>query len=458
MNVLSLFDGMSCGRIALERAGIKVNKYYSSEIDKYAIQISKKNYPDIIQVGDVCNLDPADFQDIDLLIGGSPCTGFSFAGKQLAFDDPQSVLFFEFVRILEGIKPKYFLLENVRMKKPHVQLITEMLCVSPLLINSSLVSAQSRQRYYWTNIPGVEPPKDKGIVLKDILEDDAVADLVGNMGKRVIRPNIEKGSTLLARDYKGWNNYGMTGVRLNKPLHVGDNIEQVKVRRHEVDIKELQLYILKYFKESGKTKKEVAAELGDKFTTVEHYFRSIGSQYFAIPSEEHWPKLKKILNINDDTWDARIMEFDIKDGVYESTQRVYSEMGKAPTITASNKEQYIEIKQIGIAEGINGHDLLKRVYSKDGKSPTLNTMGGGNREPKIAINEESEAATWRKITCVEAERLQTVPDNYTEGVSNTQRLKMLGNGWTVDVVAHLFEYMKDPVDPKPIPKQLRLYV
>ncbi len=172
---------MSCGQIALDQLGIKVDKYYASEIDKYAIQVTQKNYPNTIQVGDICELDPQDFQDVDLIMGGSPCQGFSFAGKQLAFDDPRSKLFFEFIRLLKAIKPKYFLLENVRMKKEFIDIISEQVSecypeitfgIEPILINSSLLSAQSRQRLYWTNIPGIEQPKDKGIVLKDILENE----------------------------------------------------------------------------------------------------------------------------------------------------------------------------------------------------------------------------------------------------------------------------------------------
>ena len=123
MKVLSLFDGMSCGQLALKKLGIKVDKYYASEIDKYAIQITQKNFPETIQLGDVCNLNPDDFMDVDLILCGSPCQGFSFAGKQLAFDDPRSALFFEFIRLLQAIKPKYFLLENVPMKLEFLQII-----------------------------------------------------------------------------------------------------------------------------------------------------------------------------------------------------------------------------------------------------------------------------------------------------------------------------------------------
>lgn len=174
MNVLSLFDGMSCGRIALERIGIKVDNYYSSEIEPNAIKVTQRNYPDTVQLGDVTKWREWELPKIDLLIGGSPCQGFSFAGKQLNFDDPRSKLFFEYVDVLESVKPKYFLLENVRMKQEYQDIISEYLGVKPIKINSSLVSAQNRIRYYWTNIPGVEQPEDEGILLKDVIENGFV--------------------------------------------------------------------------------------------------------------------------------------------------------------------------------------------------------------------------------------------------------------------------------------------
>lgn len=172
MKILSLFDGISCWYVALERAGIKIDKYYASEIDKYAIEISKKNHPDIIHIGDVCNVNWADYKWIDLLIWGSPCQWFSVAGKMLNFEDPRSKLFFEFVRILKECQPKYFLLENVKMKKEWQDIISSALWVQPIEINSSLVSAQNRRRLYRTNIPNVSQPKDKWILLKDILEQN----------------------------------------------------------------------------------------------------------------------------------------------------------------------------------------------------------------------------------------------------------------------------------------------
>jgi len=533
MKVLSLFDGMSCGRIALDQLGIPVEKYYASEIDKYAIQVSQANYPDIQHVGDICKLDPKDYQDVDLMLAGSPCQGFSFAGKQLAFDDPRSALFFEFIRLLKEIKPKYFLLENVRMKKEFLQVISEQVSecypevlfgIEPIFINSSLLSAQSRQRYYWTNIPGIQEPEDKGIVLRDILEDNYDSDrdksycIDANYSKTGAKPHHYK------------DKYRRQLV--NKPIKVGMNVEEVKVRKHEVNISGLQHLLREMKKESGKTNKQIAEETNMPVTKVEHWFRTDSS--FAIPGDNIWLKLKEVLGIKTEVFDQEVMEFVYRDGVYETKQRVYSDEGKSPTITASNTEQYIETKpkkaydipreilkdnerqrrvydpsgksptilgrsdspkittpkQIGIATDINGHDILKRVYSPDGKSPTVNTCQGGNREPKVvtggairgraydnkgkrmdrdgssvankttqmlelrkddksnaittvgkdsvAVNED---LTWRKLTPLECERLQTVPDNYTNHVSNTQRYKMLGNGWTVAVIKHIFMNM-----------------
>ena len=556
MNVLSLFDGMSCGRIALDRLGIPVDKYYASEIDKYAIQVSEANYPDIIRLGDVCDVKAEDLEPIDLLIAGSPCQGFSFAGKQLAFDDPRSALFFEFVRLLKECKPKYFLLENVRMKKEFLDIISEQVGCEPIFINSALVSAQNRQRFYWTNIPGIEQPEQKGIVLRDILETSTDENPVKNTerNKRHHRNLEDKSLCMTATMYKGAGNNGMTLVPetidnpsefdknldkmtnkdgkaycvtarytaaepensmqrkqrtmvpvMQKPIKVGMNVEQVKVRRHEVDIPGLQECILDHYAKSSKDKKQIAKDLNDKYSTVEHYFRKLGSDFFSIPSEEHWPQLKQILDITTDKFDEQIMEFEYRDGVYETKQRVYSENGKSPTLTAGNSEQYIEThdtpKQVGTAVDINGHDVLKRVYSPDGKSPTVNTCQGGNREPKVVTggairgraydkegkrmdrdgksvankttqmlelrkDAKSNAITtvgkdslvvdkevyWRKLTPVECERLQTVPDNYTDCVSNTQRYKMLGNGWTIETICHIFKNMQLAEDGKDIPR------
>jgi len=303
MNVLSLFDGMSCGQIALEKSGFQVGKYFASEIDKYAIKVAKTNYPDMIHLGDVRDVKADDLPQIDLLIGGSPCQGFSFAGKQLNFDDPRSKLFWEFVRLLKELRPKYFLLENVKMKQQSMDVITEALGVEPIFINSRLVSAQNRQRYYWTNIPMDKLPDDKGIMLKDVLEDGHV--------------DRDKAHCIDANYFKGGN--------------------------------------------------------------LKSYF------------EKH------------------------------RRQLVFSKDG---------------LCHVGDAD-IRGNDNVRRVYHPDGKAPCLTTMGGGHREPKTLTSD----TTWRKLTPLECERLQTVPEGYTAHVSNTQRYKMLGNGWTVDVIAHILKGM-----------------
>ncbi len=361
MNVLSLFDGMSCGRIALDRLGIKVDNYYASEIDKYAMKVSEANYPDIIQIGDVTKINYDELPQIDLIMGGSPCQGFSFAGKQLAFDDPRSALFFCFWRAVKHLKPKYFLLENVRMKKEYLDVISEYMGVEPIMINSALVSAQNRVRYYWTNIPGIEQPEQRGIILRDILEtqtnEKPVKDTERN--QRHYRNNDEKSLCMTATMYKGAGNNGMTLV------------------------------------------------------------------------QETHDKPNKIHDIPKDV---------LKDN--ERQRRVYGKNGKSPTLLARSDTPKVmksdKPLHIGTAVDIKGHDQIKRVYSEDGKSSTLTTCGGGHREPKVAIDN----IYWRKLTPVECERLQTVPDNYTNHVSNTQRYKMLGNGWTIETIAHILKNME----------------
>ena len=277
MNVLSLFDGMSCGQIALNKAGIKYDKYFSSEIDKFAIQVTQHNYPETIQIGDVLNVKGSDLPKIDLMFGGSPCQGFSFAGKRLNFEDPRSKLFFEFVRLRDELKPKYFLLENVKMKKEHEDVITEHMGVEPIRINSKLVSAQSRERLYWTNVPNIEQPEDKGILVKDIL------------------------------DY-----------------------------------------------------------------TTQH--KSLPPK--TIQAQIHYAKN-------------------------------YKATGKAPTLTRE------------LAHG-----------------------WGKNITPKCYIEIKAITGEDRLFTPLECERLQTIPDNYSSIVSNTQRFNLLGNGWTVDVITHIFKNME----------------
>lgn len=219
MKILSLFDGISCARVALERASIKVDKYYASEIKEEAIKVSKDNYPDIIQVGDITKLKGDDFKDIDLLCGGSPCQSFSIAGNREGFDG-KSKLFWEFVRLLREVNPKYFLLENVKMKKEWQDIISKELGVDPININSKLVSAQLRNRFYWTNIPNVGQPEDKGIMLKDILES-------GFTDRQKARAILESESRpLVSKDkmYRRYKKTGFTTIVYEKSIDDKENI------------------------------------------------------------------------------------------------------------------------------------------------------------------------------------------------------------------------------------------
>ncbi|MCK9415217.1 DNA cytosine methyltransferase [Candidatus Dojkabacteria bacterium] len=283
MNVLSLFDGISCGRLALERANIEVDNYYASEIDKYAIQVAQYNYPNNTQLGDVTKVNGSDLPKINLLIGGSPCQGFSFAGKQLNFNDPRSKLFFEFVRLKNECNPEYFLLENVDMKEEYQDIISGYLGVKPIIINSNLVSAQNRKRLYWTNIPIKNLPIDKKLFIKDI--------------------------------------------RLNCAKTSHRNIDIFKQRK----------------------------------TT-------------------------------------NYIQFDPKD------------------------------------KGNNSYDA--RVYFDDKKFGALRASGNVNYI--FCCN-----GNIRRMHPIEWERLQTLPDDYTSCVSNSQRYKMIGNGWTVDIISHIFGFLNN---------------
>lgn len=219
INVLSLFDGISCGRIALERTGIIVDEYFASEIKPHAIKCTQSNYPNTIQLGSVLNVKCSDLPKIDLLIGGSPCKGISRLNKnQEGLEHPESKLFWEYIRLLNELKPKYFLLENTHGNKEATEIITETLGVKPISINSKLVSAQNRPRYYWTNIPGVEQPKDKGITTADIFDySGELADecrvkwLTSESGKNSVskgytRVNpFPKSGCLTANGHRKWN-------------------------------------------------------------------------------------------------------------------------------------------------------------------------------------------------------------------------------------------------------------
>jgi len=382
MNVLSLFDGMSCGQIALDQLGIPVDKYFAAEIDKHAIKVAKANYPDMVHLGDVREVRTkhgglhamnengvGELYDIDLLIGGSPCQGFSFAGQQLNFDDPRSMLFFEYVRLLKALNPRYFLLENVKMKKESQDIISEYLGVEPIEINSNLVSAQNRKRLYWTNIPVDGLPEDKGIVLADILEP------LEDIGQ-------EHYHSMKAVQYMERGN---------------DKWMQAGSRRAD------------RYEQTPDTQKS--------FTLTANIHKGVPYNYFK------------------DTRDAVsglqiVGEADIK--ARESLRRVYDTEGKSPTLMASTGG-HTQPKILQKGRGYNKGGLK----AKDGKTPTISTSAWEHNNHLTY----DEGMSWRKLTPTECERLQTVPDGYTDHVSNTQRYKMLGNGWTVEVIKHIMKGM-----------------
>ena len=350
MNVLSVCDGISCGRVALERAGVDVRKYYASEIDKYAIAITQHHYPDTIQLGDIAKLYYIDNNDgtfsfssekglistpkIDMLIGGTPCTSLSFIGTKIGMRSKeeevytlerylklkengaefigQSYLFWEYVRLLSEINPKYFLLENVRMDKKWADLISKNVGVEPIPINSSFVSAQNRPRLYWTNIPHVEMPKDKGIVLDDIL--DSHAD------------------------------------------------------RRDVAY--------------TKTVQKALPVMQEKYGYIPERFNAYNT--------------------------SRVLE-------------------KARTLTA------------GGSPITSTCATLMFEKCDDGVHEVKNGKLDGCYESKL----EDGRYNIRHLSLLEMERLQTLPEGYTniEGVSDNQRKKTIGNGWTVDVISHIFSYI-----------------
>lgn len=349
MNILSLFDWISCGRLALERAGIQVDKYFASEVDKYAIQIAKKNYPDTMHIGSVIDITYREWIlkspnisaliSIDIIIWWSPCQDLSIAKKDWKWlQGEKSSLFFEYVRLLKEVKPKYFLLENVAsMKKADKEEITRILTeiypdVQCYLINSALVSAQNRKRLYWTNIQWVEQPEDREILLKDILEPP------GEVDERMIVNGKSYSLTALYNGAVEWNSVA-------------------KKQRTMVRV----------------------------------------WQFWNV-----WQ------------WD-----------------RVYSPEWKSVSLSANGG-------------GCGAKTWLYSIYNQAFHEDKAMNLGSNSQC--------ATAKTWqiviqppiiRKLTPIECERLQTLPDNWTEGISNTQRYKAIGNGWTVDVIAHIFSFLKN---------------
>jgi len=354
INVLSLFDGMSCGQVALARAGIRVKDYFASETDKYAIKVCKDNYPNTQHVGDVLQVDTTRLPAIDLLIGGSPCQGFSFAGKQLNFDDPRSKLFFEYVRILKECGSTYFLFENVRMKQEYQDVISECLGVTPIEINSALVSAQNRRRLYWTNIPNVDEPEDKNI---------------------------------------NWGDVRESGIEWS-PMYYSDKAME---------------WIERHGRRKGKKLKIHKPDEKMQMLEASHCKKYSAQRFFGIVDRPAHIKGRR-LNKNNKRQDC--------DKLVNNTQclEVKSNPNKTGCLTTVQKDNVISPLPIG-------------------------------RYPDV-FKELKQGTHYRYITPIECERLQTLPDHYTASVSNTQRYKMLGNGWTVDVIAHIFNSLKRKIQMK----------
>jgi DNA (cytosine-5)-methyltransferase 3A len=390
INVVSLFDGMSCGQIALERAGIKVDNYFASEIDKYGQIVSKANYPNTIYLGDVRNINGKDLPKIDLIIGGSPCQSFSFAGKRKGMStkdeqeiltlqhylqlksegfefEGQSYLFWEYMRLLNECNPKYFLLENVEMGEKWEKVLSKAIEVNGIHINSALVSAQNRKRIYWTNIgmkPSglfgdlqsiIEQPKDKGILLKDILEIEV--DQKYYLSEKLLNHFNNKSSySNFKFDFKPTDGEKkgacLTASMGKMPITQGYIVHNM-------------------MPQSGNPLKGGTG----------HLTRNDGKTYCLDTGNTNAVEILGCDYRNDEGFRFR-------------------ENGKSGTLMARARED------------IYGTGLVKTQ---------LNI---------------------RRLTPLECERLQTVPDNYTNHVSDSQRYKMLGNGWTVDVISHIFSYIE----------------
>ena len=344
MRILSLFDGISCGRLALERAGLPVERYDAFEIDKYAVTVSKKNFPDIVHHGNVFDGDFTKFKGYDLLLGGSPCTYWSIAKKdrETTSDGMGFKLFMEYVRALKESECKYFLYENNYSIHQNIKdEISKYLGVQPIMINSALLSAQNRKRCYWTNIPNVTQPEDLGIMLADVLESGVAWQ--------------DKSYCMTAR-YSG--------------AIISNTLER-------------------------KQRTMIAEPIGAA---------QRGRYVDDNKTEQH-------IEVRED--------------------------GKSNCLTTVQKDTLVcapvRIGQYG--KGGQG----QRIYSVRGKSVTLSANGGGQgaKTGLYKIDLPDGDYIIRKLTPIEAERLQTLPDDYTAGISSTQRYKCIGNGWTVDVIAHI---------------------
>jgi len=398
MVVLSLFDGMGCGMIALRELGVQVDKYYSSEVDKHCIKQVSHNFPDVIHLGDIKGVNVKDLGKVDLVIGGSPCQGFSFAGKRLNFDDPRSVLFFEFVRVWHEVKKVNpdvkFLLENVNMKKEWLRVISEYMGVFPVRINSNLVSAQNRDRWYWSNIrtkdvglfsevwTDIPQPEDRGILLKDILEDE-----------------------------------------VNEKYYMNDKWLKWWERNKEFQLK-------KGYSQVG----------GEK--TICHTTRQYASwngQFVctAMRGREDGQQLEpqatgKTNAITSVSKDNLILSCDFRTDEGQGGKGHLQKNDNKSYCVDTNNGQAIEIKntQLSPYQG-------DKIHYENDKMQCLSAQGGNNLHG-IGF---SDGTSLRRLTPLECSRLQTIPEWYKWVVSDSQIYKMLGNGWTVEIIKHIFSFL-----------------
>ena len=422
MNVLSLFDGMSCGQIALRELGVIPDTYYACEIDKFAIQETQHNFPNTIQLGSVTDVRALDLKKIDLLIGGSPCQGFSFAGKQLNFDDPRSALFFEYVRLWKEIKAinpnAKFLLENVNMKKEYMRVISEYLGVFPARINSNLVSAQNRDRWYWTNIKTKEvglfneiysdipQPEDKGILLKDILQDESEVD------EKYYIKNPKLG-------FDGMDTNGK-----NNALRTGGKATQSK--KHNYDIIKLDKALKTKPDQDKASCFTAGGNSGGNHSDMDIIGVAIEKIGFAIRevrSEDAKKQRRETVSNNFRSKDIELRE----DGKIAALQT---------SLTIEHNILFTKNYIQWDTSGKGYKSQQDRAFYEDCKHGALPSTRGEDKNG-VLLNDY----TLRRLTPTECARLQTIPDWYKWIVSDSQQYRMLGNGWTIDVIKHILSYL-----------------
>lgn len=517
---------MSCGQIALKQLGITPEMYYASEIDKHAIKQTQLNFPATVQLGDVVFLRRAmcfksniadklnrsiwlseetkkrfnklrsiKWNKIDLVLAGSPCQGFSFAGKQLAFNDPRSKLFFEFIKILNHIRTLnpnvLFLLENVNMKKSHMRIISEYCGVFPVNINSNLVSAQNRDRWYWTNIrtkqvglfgeihSDIPQPKDKGIFLRDILEEEvdekyyvsqAVLNRMNNphkcftpkinpdktgclsTGNNSAKMSFDSGTTFISIDGKAPTQRAATGRSLDKK----HNYQFVKLNiEGKVSKDQNKSSCFTAGAHSGGYHSDmdlicVAMRGREACLTPKRteYGKAIRKDYEAGKIKEHRKNIQELEPRTDGK--TNCLTSVQKDNLIIQRPRGNNKGnvfdGKTPTLSACAWEQNNllckkEIIQLNpsIESGGTQPYQQDRIYDVNGISPAL-CAGHGGMGCNVVIDRI------RRLTPIECSRLQTIPSWYKWECSDTQIYKMLGNGWTVDVIAHILSFMKEKLN------------